>query len=88
MWTEGCGVCAAVRGKGEERLRAMRRPNSYSAVPTAGAESVFGDEVPIHAEDFPGVFLPVLNRVVICCAVEQLDAAVAGCCEDLALVNL
>lgn len=75
-------------GEGEEGLRAMRRPNSYSTVPAAGAESVFGDEVPIYTEDFAGVFFPVLNGIVICCAVEQFDAAVAGCCEDLILVDL
>lgn len=70
MWAEGCGVGTAVGGEGEEGLWAMRRPDSYSAIPTAGAESVFGDEVPVDAEDLPCVFFPVLNGVVIGCAVE------------------
>lgn len=30
-------------GEGEEGLRAMRRPHAHRAVPTAGAEAVFGD---------------------------------------------
>lgn len=65
----------------------MWRPDSDSAVPATGAEAVFGDEVPVDAEDFPSVFFPVLDRVVIRRAVEELDAAVAGSCEDLVLVD-
>ena len=57
-------------GEGEEGLRAMRRPDSYRAVPTAGAEAVFGDEVPVDAENLPGVFFPALDGEVIGRAIE------------------
>lgn len=70
MRREGCGVCTAVGGEGEEGLGAMRRPDSDGAIPTTGTEAVFGDEVPVDAEDLPGVFSPVRDRVVISCAVE------------------
>jgi hypothetical protein len=43
MRTEGGRVGAAVGGEGEEGLWAMRRPDSDGAIPTAGAEAVFGD---------------------------------------------
>lgn len=77
MWAEGGGVGAAVRGECEKGLRAMRRPHAHCAVPAAGAEAVLGDEVPVYAEYFAGMFFPALDGVVIRCAVEELDAAVA-----------
>lgn len=84
---EGGGIGAAVGGEGEEGLWTMRRPNAYRAIPTAGAEAVFGDEVPINAEDLACMFFPVLNGVVVGRSVEQLDAAIAGRSEDLVLVD-
>lgn len=65
----------------------MRRPDANGAVPAAGAEAVFGDEVPIYAEDFAVVLAPVLDWEVVEGAVEELDAAVARGCEDLVFVD-
>jgi hypothetical protein len=65
MRAEGGGIGAAVSREREEGLWAMRRPNADCAIPTAGAEAIFSDQVPIHTEDLAGMFLPVLNRVVV-----------------------
>lgn len=42
----------------------------------------------MHAENFAVVLLPILDREVVNGAVEELDAPVAGACEDLVLVDL
>ena len=41
----------------------------------------------MHAEDFAVVLSPVLDGEIGQVCVKELDAAVARCCEDLALVN-
>lgn len=88
MRREGGRVGATMDGENNEGLRAMRRPDSYSTVPTAGYKAIFRDHVPVHAEDLAIVFLPVLDREVVQVRVEELDAAIAGASEDLTFVNL
>lgn len=87
MRAEGGGISAAVGGESEEGLWTMRRPNTHCAIPTAGAEAIFSDEIPVDTEDFSCMFLPVLNREIVGRGVEQLDAAIAGGSEDLILVD-
>ena len=41
----------------------------------------------MHAEDFAVVLSPVLDGEIGQVCVEELDAAVARCCEDLTLMN-
>lgn len=41
----------------------------------------------MHAEDFAVVLSPVLDGEIGQVCVKELDAAVARCCKDLALVN-
>jgi hypothetical protein len=56
--------------KGDERMRTMRGPDAHSPVPTARAETILRDEIPVYAEDFAVVFFPVLNGVVVQVAIE------------------
>lgn len=86
MWRERGGIGTAMRGESEERVRAMRRPDANGTVPAGRAETVFGDEIPVYAEDFAVVFSPVLDGEIVQVAVEELDAAIARCCQDLVLV--
>lgn len=69
-------------------MRAMRRPDSDGAVPATRAEPVLRDEVPVYAEDLAVVFFPVLDGEVVEIGIEEFDTAIAGRCEDLALVDL
>jgi hypothetical protein len=65
----------------------MRRPDADGAVPTARAECVLGYEIPVDTEDLAIMFFPVLDWEVFQIAVEELNAAIAGGCEDLILVD-
>lgn len=56
------------------------------AVPGAGAEAVFCDEVPVHGEDLSVVLLPRLDGEFVEADVEELDGPVAGGDDDLVLV--
>jgi hypothetical protein len=74
--------------EGDEGVWSVGRPDADGAVPARGAEGVFCDKVPRHAKDFAIVLLPVLDGKVVECAIEELDAAVAGGGENLVLVDL
>lgn len=74
-------------GEGEKRMRPMRRPDADGAVPTAGAECVLGYEIPVDTEDLAIMFFPILDREVFQIAIKELNAAIAGGCEDLILVD-
>ena len=87
MRAEGGGVGAAVSRKSKEGLLAMRCPDSHSAVPTAGAESIFCYQVPVYTEYFPIMFFPVHNGEIIGRRVVELDAPITRCGEDLVLVD-
>ena len=59
----------------------------YCAIPGAGAEGIFGDEIPVHGENLPLVFLPRLDRKFIQRYVEELDGTIAGCDDKLILMG-
>lgn len=86
--SESGRVGAAVSGEGKERMRTVRRPDAHSAIPAAGAEAVLRNQVPIDAEHFAVVLLPVLHREVIHVDIEQLDASIAGASQDLVFIDL
>ena len=65
----------------------MRCPDSDSAVPTAGAETIFCYQVPVYTEDFPIMFFPVHDRKIIGRRIVELDATITRCGEDLVLMN-
>lgn len=77
MRREGGGIGTGMGGESDERMRAMRRPDSHGAIPTARQKMVLGYQVPMHAEDLAVMFLPVLDGEVVKIAVEELYAAVA-----------
>lgn len=80
-------IGTAMGGEGEKGVRTMRRPDANGAVPAGRAETVFGDEIPMYAEDFAVVFSPVLDGEIVQIAVEELDAAIARRSQDLVLVD-
>jgi hypothetical protein len=58
VWTECGGIGTRVCGQRCYTRACIRVPNLDRAIPTTRQESVFGDEVPVHSEDFARVFLP------------------------------
>lgn len=62
--------------------------NLDTAVPRAGAEGVFGDEVPMHGEDFAFVLVPRLYGELVNADIEELDGAIARRRYQLVLVDL
>lgn len=62
-------------------------PDLDCAVPRGREERVFGDEVPVHGEDFARVLLPGGNGVRGHVDVEELDGAVAAGGEELVLMR-
>ena len=76
-----------MRRQREKGMRSMRRPHAHSPVPATRAETVFGDKIPVNAEDFAIMFFPVLDGIVGDIGVEELDATVAGGCEELVFVD-
>ena len=54
-----------------------------TAVPGRAAEGFFAHEIPVHTKDFSRMFLPLCNGVGIYPCVEELDGAVARCCDQL-----
>lgn len=65
----------------------IRIPDLHCPVPGRGEERVFRDEVPVHAEDFAGVFGPGLDRKLCDIDVEELHATVAARSQDLRFVG-
>lgn len=57
------------------------------AIPRAGAECIFGDQIPMHGKGFALVLLPRLDREFIQGYIEQLDGAIATGHHDLVLVD-
>ena len=60
----------------------------HSAVPGAGAETVFCDEIPVHGVDLTLVLLPRLHGELVEADVEELHRAVAARRHELVLVQL
>ena len=65
VWAELRRVCAAVDGQRCDGLLQLRPPDLDRAVPRAGEEGLFRDEVPVHREDFASVLLPRPDWVVV-----------------------
>lgn len=58
------------------------------AIPAARAKDLLVDRVPIHTEDFALMRGDVLHGETAGVAVEQFDAAVARCNQQLILMDL
>ncbi|KAJ8104849.1 hypothetical protein OPT61_g10533 [Boeremia exigua] len=80
-------VGAAVGGQRGDAGVVVGVPDLDGAVPRRGEECIFGHEVPVHAEHLARVLGPRLDRELRYVDVEELDRAVAACCEDLRFVR-
>jgi hypothetical protein len=87
MRTKRRRVRARMRRQRSNTRTRIRVPDLNRAVPAAGQERVFGNEVPGHAEDFARVLGPGLHGELGQRDVEEFDGAVAAGGEDLVLVR-
>ena len=70
--------------EGEEILEAY---DFDGTIPRAGAESIFGYEIPMDGKNFALVLLPGLHRELVEGDVEELDGTIASSDDDLILVG-
>lgn len=78
MGGKGGAVCATVCRQSDERVRPLRGPDAHGAIPAARAKGILCYKIPGYTEYFAIMLFPVLNGEVVECAVEELNAAVAG----------
>lgn len=69
-----------------QTLLPLRLPHLHRAVPARAKKCILLDQIPMGAEHLSAMFLPSRNRKLADADIEELDAPVAACGQELILM--